>query len=434
MNHTYRINTIRGREILDSRGNPTVEVEVKLCGGATGRASVPSGASTGAFEAVELRDKELPRYRGTGVKKAVEHVNETLNDLLQGRNALNQVELDTIMIREDGTKNKAKLGANAMLGVSMAIAKAAAQQVGLPLYQYLGGANARTLPVPMMNIINGGKHADSSLTIQEFMIMPIGASSFHQCLEWCTGVFHTLKKILKEDGYATSVGDEGGFAPQLKSDEEALRYIVRAVEKAGYRPAEDFVIAMDGASTEMYEEAVKQGRSGEYLFWKSGQYKSADEMIDYWSDLCDRYPVHSIEDGLAEEDWDGWQKMTEKLGSRVQLVGDDLFVTNTERIQKGMNLHTANAVLIKPNQIGTISETLEAIRMTKNNRWHAIVSHRSGETEDTTIADIAVGLNAGQIKTGAPSRTDRVAKYNQLLRIEEQLGNSAEYGRGYEIG
>lgn len=430
MNHTYRINAIRGREILDSRGNPTVEVEVKLCGGATGRAAVPSGASTGAFEAVELRDRELPRYRGMGVKKAVENINETLNDLLAGKNALNQVELDTIMIREDGTKNKAKLGANAILGTSMAIAKAAAQQVGLPLYQYLGGANARILPVPMMNIINGGKHADSSLTIQEFMIMPIGASSFHQCLEWCTCVFHTLKQILKEDGFATSVGDEGGFAPQLAGDEDALRYIVRAVEKAGYRPAEDFVIAMDGASTEMYEEAVKQGRTGEYLFWKSGEYKSADEMIDYWSGLCDRYPVFSIEDGLAEEDWEGWQKMTEKLGSRIQLVGDDLFVTNTERIQKGMNLHTANAVLIKPNQIGTVSETLEAIRMTQNNHWNAIVSHRSGETEDTTIADIAVGLNAGQIKTGAPSRTDRVAKYNQLLRIEEQLGSSADFGSG----
>lgn len=430
MNHTYRINTIRGREILDSRGNPTVEVEVKLCGGATGRAAVPSGASTGAFEAVELRDKELPRYRGMGVKKAVENINETLSDLLAGKNALNQVELDTIMIREDGTKNKAKLGANAILGTSMAIAKAAAQQVGLPLYQYLGGANARILPVPMMNIINGGKHADSSLTIQEFMIMPIGASSFHQCLEWCTCVFHTLKQILKEDGFATSVGDEGGFAPQLAGDEDALRYIVKAVEKAGYRPAEDFVIAMDGASTEMYEEAVKQGRTGEYLFWKSGEYKSADEMIDYWSGLCDRYPVYSIEDGLAEEDWEGWQKMTEKLGGQIQLVGDDLFVTNTERIQKGMNLHTANAVLIKPNQIGTVSETLEAIRMTQNNHWNAIVSHRSGETEDTTIADIAVGLNAGQIKTGAPSRTDRVAKYNQLLRIEEQLGSSADFGSG----
>lgn len=433
MEHKFRINSVRGREILDSRGNPTVEVEVKLCGGAAGRVSVPSGASTGAFEAVELRDKDLPRYSGNGVKKAVENINETISFLLDGKNALNQMEIDVLMIREDGTKNKAKLGANAILGTSMAVARAAAQQVGLPLYQYLGGANGRTLPVPMMNIINGGKHADSSLTIQEFMIMPVGAKSFHSCLEWSVNVFHTLKKLLHMDGFATSVGDEGGFAPNLASDEDALAYIVRAIEKAGYRPGEDFVIAMDGASTEMYEEAVKNGRTGEYLFWKSGQYKTADEMIDFWGTLCEKYPVYSIEDGLAEEDWTGWQKLTEKLGDRVQLVGDDLFVTNTERIQKGMELHVSNAVLIKPNQIGTVSETLEAIRMTKNNRWHAIVSHRSGETEDTTIADIAVGLNTGQIKTGAPSRTDRVSKYNQLLRIEEQLGSSAEFGKGFRV-
>lgn len=433
MEHKYRINKVRGREILDSRGNPTVEVEVQLCGGAAGRAAVPSGASTGAFEAVELRDNDLPRYGGTGVKKAVENINETIAYFLDGKNALNQVEIDTMMIREDGTKNKARLGANAILGTSMAVAKAAAQAVGLPLYQYLGGANGRTLPVPMMNIVNGGKHADSSLTIQEFMIMPVGAKSFHGCLEWSVNVFHTLKKLLKSEGYATSVGDEGGFAPNFSSDEDALTYIVKAIEKAGYRPGEDFVIAMDAAATEMYEEAVKNGRTGEYLFWKSGQYKSAEEMIGYWSELCDRYPIYSIEDGLSEEDWTGWQKLTEKLGNRIQLVGDDLFVTNTERIQKGMNLHVSNAVLIKPNQIGTVSETLEAIRMTKNNSWNAIVSHRSGETEDTTIADIAVGLNAGQIKTGAPSRTDRVAKYNQLLRIEEQLGGSAEFGRGFRI-
>lgn len=433
MEHKYRINTIQGREILDSRGNPTIEVEVALCGGAKGRASVPSGASTGAFEAVELRDTELPRYRGQGVKRAVEHINDRIQYILEGKNALNQVQIDSIMIHEDGTKNKGKLGANAILGTSMAVAKAAAKAVGLPLYQYLGGANGRTLPVPMMNIVNGGKHADSSLTIQEFMIMPIGAKSFHNCLEWSVNVFHTLKKILHESGYATSVGDEGGFAPQLANDEEALEFIVKAIEKAGYRPGEDFKIAMDAASTEMYEEAAKQGRTGEYLFWKSGEYKTVDEMIDLWERLCDRYPIYSIEDGLAEEDWEGWQKLTKRLGDRIQLVGDDLFVTNTERIQKGMNLHTANAVLIKPNQIGTVTETLEAIRMTKNNRWHAIVSHRSGETEDTTIADIAVGLNAGQIKTGAPSRTDRVAKYNQLLRIEEQLGNSGEYGRGFRI-
>ncbi|MCH5252205.1 MAG: phosphopyruvate hydratase [Lachnospiraceae bacterium] len=433
MEHKFRINTIRGREILDSRGNPTVEVEVSLCGGAKGRAAVPSGASTGAFEAVELRDSSLMRYNGQGVKKAVENVNEVLGGLLEGKNALNQVEIDTLMVREDGTKNKARLGANAILGTSMAVAKAAAKELGLPLYQYLGGAGGRTLPVPMMNIINGGKHADSSLTIQEFMIMPIGAKTFQSALEWSANVFHTLKKILQEEGYATSVGDEGGFAPQLSGDEDALRYIVQAIEKAGHRPGEDFVIAMDGAATEMYEEAVKLGKKGDYLFWKSGECKTVDEMIDFWVKLCDTYPIYSIEDGLAEEDWEGWQKLTARLGQRVQLVGDDLFVTNTGRIRKGISMDVSNAVLIKPNQIGTVSETLEAIHMTKNNGWNAIVSHRSGETEDTTIADIAVGLNAGQIKTGAPSRTDRVAKYNQLLRIEEQLGSSAEFGRGVSL-
>lgn len=427
MEHKFRIKSVWAREILDSRGNPTVEVEVGLCGGATGRGSVPSGASTGAFEAIELRDKDLPHYNGNGVRKAVEHVNNTISFLLDGKNALNQVEIDQLMIREDGTKNKGIFGANAILGVSIAVARAAAKQVGLPLYQYLGGTGGRTLPVPMMNIINGGKHADSSLNIQEFMIMPVGANSFHGCLEWCCNVYRKLKNILKDEGHITSVGDEGGFAPQLKSDEEALEYIVRAVEKAGYRPDEDFKIAIDGACTEMYDEAVKQGRTGEYLFWKNGKYKSAKEMVDFWEDLCNKYPVYSIEDGLSEEDWDGWKILTERLGGRVQLVGDDLFVTNTERIRKGFDLDVANAVLIKPNQIGSVTETLEAIRMTKNNRWHAIVSHRSGETEDTTIADIAVGLNAGQIKTGAPNRTDRVCKYNQLLRIEEQLGESAVF-------
>ncbi len=433
MEHKYRINTIKGREILDSRGNPTVEVEVALCGGAKGRASVPSGASTGAFEAVELRDKTIPRYSGLGVKKAVENINDTLSFLLEGRNSLNQVEIDTIMIREDGTKNKARLGANAILGTSMAVAKAAAKAVGLPLYQYLGGANGRTLPVPMMNIMNGGKHADSSLSIQEFMIMPVGAKSFYSALEWCSCVYHTLQRTLREDGYSVAVGDEGGFAPKLNSDEDALRYIVKAIEKSGYRPGEDFLIAMDGACTEMYEEAVKAGRTGEYLFWKTNEYKTTEEMIDYWERLCNTYPIYSIEDGLSEEDWEGWKKLTARLGNKIQLVGDDLFVTNTERIMKGVNNHAANAVLIKPNQIGTVTETLEAIRLTKNSRWHAVVSHRSGETEDATIADIAVGLNTGQIKAGAPCRTDRVAKYNQLLRIEEQLGSSAEYGRGYSI-
>lgn len=427
MEHKFRIKSVRAREILDSRGTPTVEVEVGLCGGGTGRASVPSGASTGAFEAVELRDKDLPRYGGNGVKKAVEYVNNDISFLLDGKNALNQVEIDQLMIREDGTRNKGKFGANAILGVSMAVAKAAAKQVCLPLYQYLGGANGRTLPVPMMNIINGGKHADSSLNIQEFMIMPVGARSFHSCLEWCCNVYRELKALLKKEGHITSVGDEGGFAPKLRNDEEALQYIVQAVEQAGYRPGEDFRIAIDGACTEMYDEAVRQGHTGEYLFWKNGEFKTAEEMVSYWENLCNKYPIYSIEDGLSEEDWDGWKLLTKRLGKRVQLVGDDLFVTNTERIAKGFELDVANAVLIKPNQIGSVTETLEAIRMTKNNRWHAIVSHRSGETEDTTIADIAVGLNAGQIKTGAPTRTDRVCKYNQLLRIEEQLGESAEF-------
>ena len=433
MEQKYRINTIRGREILDSRGNPTIEVEAVLCGGARGRASVPSGASTGAFEAAELRDTELQRYNGRGVKRAVEHVNEILGFILEGQNSLNQVEIDTLMIREDGTKNKSRLGANAILGASMAVAKAAAAATGLPLYQYLGGAGGRILPVPMMNIMNGGKHAANTVDFQEFMIMPVGAKSFHNAMEWSAGVFHTLGRLLKEDGHATAVGDEGGFAPKLTGDEEALRYIVKAIEEAGYRPGEDFVIAMDGAATEMYEEAIKAGRTGEYLFWKSGEYRTTEQMIDFWEKLCDKYPVYSIEDGLAEEDWEGWKKLTERLGGRIQLVGDDLFVTNTKRIQKGIEMHVSNAVLIKPNQIGTVTETLEAIRMTKNNRWHSIISHRSGETEDTTIADIAVGLNTGQIKTGAPSRTDRVAKYNQLLRIEEQLGTSALYGRNHSL-
>lgn len=429
MEQKFRINSVRAREILDSRGNPTVEVEVSLCGGAKGRGAVPSGASTGAFEAVELRDKELQRYHGNGVKKAVDYVNHTIAPLLDGKNALNQIEIDHLMIKEDGTKNKGKFGANAILGTSIAVAKAAAQATELPLYQYLGGPDARTLPVPMMNIINGGKHADSSLNIQEFMIMPVGASSFHNCLEWCCNVYRELKSLLSKEGHVTSVGDEGGFAPKLDSDEDALQYIVKAVEKAGYRPGEDFRIAIDGACTEMYDEAVKQGRSGEYLFWKKGEYKTVDEMIDFWENLCNKYPIYSIEDGLSEEDWSGWKKLTERLGDRIQLVGDDLFVTNTERIAKGFEQNVSNAVLIKPNQIGSVTETLEAIRMTKDNKWHAIVSHRSGETEDTTIADIAVGLNAGQIKTGAPNRTDRVCKYNQLLRIEEQLAKSAEFAK-----
>lgn len=427
MKKHFEIEKVTGREILDSRGNPTVEVEVLLADGSIGRAAVPSGASTGAFEAVELRDNDKKRYLGNGVRKAVENVNKVIAKEITGLNALNQVEVDKKMIEADGTENKGKLGANAILGASLATAKAAAEAIHLPLYQYIGGVNAKVLPVPMMNIINGGKHADSSLNIQEFMIMPIGAKCFSEGLEWSTTVFHTLKKLLKKEGYVTAVGDEGGFAPKFKSDEEALNYIVKAVGEAGYEPGKDFGIAMDVASTEMFEEAKKAGREGEYLFWKAGEYKSVDDMIGYLEDLCTRYPVMSIEDGLAEEDFIGWEKLTQRLGSRIQLVGDDLFVTNTKRIKKGIDLGVSNSVLIKFNQIGTLTETLEAIEMAKNNKWTAIVSHRSGETEDVTLADIAVATNAGQIKTGAPSRSDRVAKYNRLLRIEEQLGDTALY-------
>ena len=422
-----KIKLVKAREILDSRGNPTVEVEVLLEDGNIGRAAVPSGASTGAFEAVELRDGDKKRYMGNGVLKAVKNVNGPIAELLVGRNALNQCEIDRVMIEADGTDNKGKFGANAILGASLAVAKAAAESVELPLYQYIGGVNAKVLPVPMMNIINGGKHADSSLNIQEFMIMPVGAKSFHEALEWSTVVFHTLKKLLKDDGYVTAVGDEGGFAPKFNSDDQALEYIVKAIKEAGYKPGEDFYIAMDAAATEMYEEAAKAGKKGEYLFWKSGEYKTVDEMVAYWEDICNRYPVKSLEDGLAEEDWEGWEKLTRALGDKVQLVGDDLFVTNTKRIQKGMDMEVSNSVLIKFNQIGTLTETLEAIEAAKCNRWTAVVSHRSGETEDVTLADIAVATNSGQIKTGAPSRSDRVAKYNRLLRIEEQLGQEAVY-------
>lgn len=421
------IEKVIGREILDSRGNPTVEAEVYLNDGSIGRAAVPSGASTGAFEAVELRDNEKNRYLGNGVRKAVANINTEIASKLKGMNACDQTEIDQVMISMDGTENKGKLGANAILGVSLAAAKAAACSLQLPLYRYLGGANAKTLPVPMMNIINGGKHADSSLNIQEFMIMPVGAASFQDALEHSATVFHTLKKLLKADGYVTAVGDEGGFAPKFNSDTEALDYIVKAVEAAGYRPGEDFFIAIDAAATEMYEEAKKAGRDGDYLFWKAGEYKTVDEMVDFWDQVCSKYPVISLEDGLAEEDWKGWKLLTDRIGSKVQLVGDDLFVTNTSRIKQGIEQGVSNSVLIKLNQIGSLTETLDAIEMTKNNRWTAVVSHRSGETEDVTLADIAVATNAGQIKTGAPSRTDRVAKYNQLLRIEEELGKSACY-------
>ncbi len=427
MKRTLCIEDVKGREIMDSRGNPTVEAEVILCDGSYGVAASPSGASTGAFEAVELRDGDSSRYLGTGVMKAVEHVKKELTEVVLGKNPLNQIEIDQAMIAADGTNNKGNFGANAILAVSLANAKAAAKAVGLPLYQYLGGTNARTLPVPMMNIINGGKHADSSLNIQEFMIMPVGAKSFSEALEHSATVFHTLKKLLKADGYVTAVGDEGGFAPKFDSDEQALQYIVEAIKKAGYEPGKDFYIAMDAAATEMYDEAKKAGKEGDYLFWKSGEVKTVDQMVDYWEDLCNKYPILSLEDGLAEEDWEGWKKLTERLGKRVQLVGDDLFVTNTERIKRGIEGDISNSVLIKFNQIGTLTETLNAIEMAKNQGWTAIISHRSGETEDVTIADIAVATNAGQIKTGAPSRTDRVAKYNQLLRIEEELGECAVY-------
>jgi enolase len=425
--NNFKIARVIGREILDSRGNPTVEAEVILADGSMGRAAVPSGASTGAFEAVELRDGDKSRYLGKGVKKAVENINTIIASALEGMDASKQAELDATMIKLDGTPNKGKLGANAILGVSLAAAKAVATSLNIPLYRYIGGVNAKTLPVPMMNIINGGQHADSSLNIQEFMIMPVGAKSFSEALEQSTTVFHTLKKLLENDGYVTAVGDEGGFAPKFDSDTQALDYIVKAIEAAGYIPGDDFYIAIDAAATEMYVEAKEAGREGEYLFWKSGEYKTVDQMVDFWDEICNKYPVISLEDGLDEEDWEGWKKLTERIGDKVQLVGDDLFVTNTERIQKGVAGDISNSVLIKVNQIGTLTETLDSIEMAKNNKWTAVVSHRSGETEDVTLADIAVATNAGQIKTGAPSRTDRVAKYNQLLRIEQELGESAVY-------
>ncbi len=415
------------REIIDSRGNPTVEADVYLEDGTVGRAAVPSGASTGAFEAVELRDEDPGRYLGKGVQKAVRHINELISPELIGFNVYDQYGLDTMLIELDGTENKGKLGANALLAVSLAAAKAAAESLGQDLFQYLGGVNAHILPVPMMNIINGGKHADNSINLQEFMIMPAGASTFREGLQWSIEVFHTLKKLLQSKGYATAVGDEGGFAPNFESDEQALEFIVEAIKKAGFRPGDDFVIAMDAAATELYEEAAKAGKPGQYLFWKAGVYKTRDEMVDFWADLAERYPIISLEDGLAEDDWEGWALLNEKLGDKLQLVGDDLFVTNTTRIQKGIDEKVANSVLIKLNQIGTLTETMQAVEMSMRTGWTAILSHRSGETEDVTIADLVVAMNAGQIKTGAPSRTDRVAKYNQLLRIEETLGDAAAY-------
>ncbi len=421
------IASICAREIMDSRGNPTVEVDVTLECGAFGRAAVPSGASTGAFEAVELRDGDKSRYLGKGVLKAVAHVNEDIAPALEGWDAFDQYGIDKKMIELDGTDNKATFGANAILGVSMAVAKAAADALGISLYKYLGGVQATTLPTPMMNVINGGKHADNSVNLQEFMIMPTGAKSFREALRWCAEVFHTLKSVLKKDGYATSVGDEGGFAPNFSSDEQALEYLVKGIEAAGFKPGVDFHIAMDPAMTELYEEAKAHGREGDYYFWKSDKFMTRDEVIDFWAEMCEKYPIISIEDGLAEEDWEGWQELTKRLGNKIQLVGDDLFVTNSKRLAKGIETDAANAILIKVNQIGTLTETFEAMAMAAKAGFSSIVSHRSGETEDVTIADIVVALNAGQIKTGAPSRTDRVAKYNQLLRIEEELGDKARY-------
>ena len=415
------IEKVIGREILDSRGNPTVEAEVYLADGTVGRGAAPSGASTGEFEALELRDKDKSRYLGKGVTKAVENINTVINDCLFGIYAV-----DAAMIKADGTKDKSNLGANAILAVSIAAARAAADSLDIPLYRFLGGVSGNRLPVPMMNIINGGCHALSSgLDVQEFMIMPVGAPSFKECLRWCAEVFHALAAILKERGLATSVGDEGGFAPALKSDEEAIETILQAVEKAGYKPGRDFRIAMDAASSEWKSEKGK----GYYKLPKAGTEYTAEELIEHWAKLCEKYPIISIEDGLDEEDWEGWKKLTDRLGDKVQLVGDDLFVTNTERLSKGIELGAGNAILIKLNQIGSVSETLEAIKMAHKAGYTAISSHRSGETADTTIADLAVALNTCQIKTGAPSRSERVAKYNQLLRIEEQLGTSAVYPR-----
>ncbi|QRN84929.1 phosphopyruvate hydratase [Clostridia bacterium] len=416
------ITDVYAREILDSRGNPTVEVEVYLEDGSMGRAGVPSGASTGAFEAVELRDGDADRYLGKGVLDAVDNVNEIIAMELIGLDSEDQAGIDQMMIELDGTPNKAKLGANAILGVSLAVAKATAASLNLPLYRYIGGVNGKQLPVPMMNILNGGSHADNNVDIQEFMVMPVGATSFAEGLRMCAEVFHNLKKVLKSEGLNTAVGDEGGFAPDLKSNEDALKYIVMAIEKAGFKPGEDFRIAMDPASSEFYDAERKL-----YILASENRELTSTEMVDYYADLIEKYPIVSIEDGLAEEDWDGFIYMKEKLGDRLQIVGDDLFVTNTERLAKGIKLGAANSILVKVNQIGTLTETLNAIEMAQKAGYTAVISHRSGETEDTTIADIAVATNAGQIKTGAPSRSDRVAKYNQLLRIEDELGDVAVF-------
>lgn len=413
---------VYGREILDSRGNPTVEVEVVLDDGSVGRAAVPSGASTGAFEAVELRDGDKDRYLGKGTLDAVDHVNTEIAEALYGFDSEDQRGIDYAMIEVDGTDNKGALGANAILGASLAVARATADSLQIPLYKYVGGANAHVLPTPMMNILNGGVHADNNVDFQEFMIMPVGAPSFHEGLRWCAEIYHTLKKVLHDAGLGGGVGDEGGFAPNLKTNEEPLKYIVEACEKAGYAPGVDIMFAMDPASTEYYDADRQM-----YVLAGEGIEYTREQMVDYWESLVDTYPIISIEDGMAEEDWEGWKMLTDRIGDRVQLVGDDLFVTNTKRLAKGIELGCANAILIKVNQIGSLTETLEAIEMAKQAGYACVISHRSGETEDTTIADLSVACNTGQIKTGAPCRSDRVAKYNQLLRIEEELGDSAQY-------
>lgn len=417
------ITDVIARQILDSRGNPTVEVDVYTSDGYMGRAAVPSGASTGKHEAVELRDKVKKVYLGKGVTKAVKNVNEKLADELYGWDVTDQRGIDSLMLELDGTKNKAKLGANAILAVSMATAKAAAQSSGLSLYRYVGGANAKTLPVPMMNILNGGAHADNKIDFQEFMVMPIGAPTFSEGLRWGVEIFHNLKAVLKDKGYSTNVGDEGGFAPDIQSNEEAIETVLKAIEKAGYKPGDDVAIAMDAAISEMYDAKKKK-----YVFHKSdGRALSSDEVVEYWAKWCKKYPIVSIEDGMDEDDWKGWKKLTETIGDKVQLVGDDLFVTNVDRLSKGIQQDVANALLVKVNQIGSLSETIDAVTMAQHSRYNTVMSHRSGETEDNTIADLAVALNCGQIKTGSASRSDRMAKYNQLIRIEEELGDNAYY-------
>jgi len=416
------IAKVVGRQILDSRGNPTVEVDVITVNGVVGRAAVPSGASTGIHEAVELRDADKSVYLGKGVLNAVNHVNTVINEALNGMDVLDQKGIDTLLIRLDGTENKSNLGANAILGTSMAVARAAAQESGLSLYRYIGGVGAVTLPVPMMNILNGGSHADNLIDIQEFMVMPFGASSFSEGLRWGTEVFHHLKAVLKSKGMSTNVGDEGGFAPNLGSNEEAIQVVIEAIEKAGFIPGKDMYIALDAASSEFYN-----AEKGKYIFESTGDEMTSAEMVAFWKDWCSKYPIISIEDGLAEDDWAGWKLATEELGDKVQLVGDDLFVTNTKRLSRGINEGIANSILVKVNQIGTLTETIEAVQMATKNSYTSVMSHRSGETEDSTIADLAVALNTGQIKTGSASRSDRMAKYNQLLRIEEELGDAAIY-------